>query len=73
MSFIHFISNVKTTLIYISYSTKLIHNAHYIDTFGLLEGKSVNAIPIRREHYEGIVHLFIGDRTTSYDITSVPS
>ena len=39
MSFIHFIPNVQTILRYISYVNKLIHNAHYIDTFGLLEGK----------------------------------
>jgi hypothetical protein len=73
MSFIYFISNVLTTLRYISYITKLIHDAHYIDTFGLLEGKGVNAIPIQREQYMGIVRLFIGDRTTSYDITFMPA
>jgi hypothetical protein len=26
----------------------------------LLEGKSMNAVPIQREQYSGIVHLFIG-------------
>jgi hypothetical protein len=38
----------------------MIHNAHYIDTFGLFEGKGMNAIPIQHEQYMGIVHLFIG-------------
>jgi hypothetical protein len=38
----------------------VIHNVYYICTFGLLEGKSTNAIPIQREQYDGTVHLFIG-------------
>jgi hypothetical protein len=41
------------------YLDKEIHNVYYICTFGLLEGKSVNAIPIQHEQYKGIVHLFI--------------
>jgi hypothetical protein len=60
MSLIHFISNVKQYLESISYINKLIHNVHYICTFGLLEDKSVNAIPIQHEQYGGTVHLFIG-------------
>jgi hypothetical protein len=44
---------------------------HCVDTSGLLEGKSVNAVTIQREQYGGIVHLFIGNRTSSYDITFI--
>jgi hypothetical protein len=73
MSFIHFILNVQTILRYISYINNLIRNAYYIDTFDLLESKGVKAIPSQREWYGGTVHLFIGNRTTSYDITFVPS
>jgi hypothetical protein len=73
MSFIHFMLNVPRILRYISYTNKLIHNAYYIDTFGLLKGKGVNAIPIQREQYGDIVHLFIDNRTTSYNITFIPS
>jgi hypothetical protein len=57
----------------ISESISYIHNLHYICTFGLLEDKSVNAISIQREQYMGTVHLFIGSRTDSYDITFMPS
>jgi hypothetical protein len=49
MSFIHFILNVQTISRYILYINKLIHDTHYIDTFGLLEGKGVNAVTIQRE------------------------
>jgi hypothetical protein len=58
MSFIHFIPNVQTILRYISYVNKLIHNAHYIDTFGLLGGKGVNVIPIQREQY-GVLFTYL--------------
>jgi hypothetical protein len=73
MSFTHFISNVQTILRYISGINKPIHNAHYIDTFGLFEGRCVNVIPIQREQYGGTVHLFIGNHTASYDITFISS
>jgi hypothetical protein len=60
MLFIHFISHVKTVLQSTSYINKVIPNVHYICTFGLLEGKSVNKFPIQRPQYGGTVHLFIG-------------
>jgi hypothetical protein len=34
-------------------------------TFGFLEGKDVNAVTSQREQYNGTVHLFIGNHTTS--------
>jgi hypothetical protein len=37
-------------------------NIYYIDTFGLFEGDDAKAITVRREQYEGTVHLFIGTR-----------
>jgi hypothetical protein len=33
----------------------------------------VNAIPIQREQYGDIVHLFISSSTASYNITFMPS
>jgi hypothetical protein len=33
----------------------------------------VNAIPLHREQYGDIVHLFIGSHTASYNITLMPS
>jgi hypothetical protein len=73
MSFIHFRSNVQRILRYIPYINKMIHNAHYIDTFVLLEGKGMHAIPIQREQYGGTVLLFIDNREASYDVTFMPS
>jgi hypothetical protein len=58
MSFTNFISNVQTILRYTLYINKLIHNAHYIDTFGLLKGKGVNTIPIQREQY-GALFIYL--------------
>jgi hypothetical protein len=64
--------NIQTILRYISYINKLIHNAYYIDSFGFLEGKGMNANPIQRPPYGGTVHIFMGNRTASYDITFIP-
>jgi hypothetical protein len=55
------------------YINKLLHNTHYIDTFGLFKGKGMKAIPIPHERYGGTVHLFIGNRAASYDVTFMPS
>jgi hypothetical protein len=46
---------------------------YYIDTFGLFEGNDARAITILDEQYGVTVHLFIGNRTTLYDITFMPS
>jgi hypothetical protein len=48
-------------------------DTHCIDSFGLHEGKGVNAVTIQREQYGATVHLFIGNRTTSYDIIFISS
>jgi hypothetical protein len=58
MSFTDFISNVQTILRYTLYINKLIHNANYIDTFGFLEGKGMNTIPIQREQY-GTLFIYL--------------
>jgi hypothetical protein len=52
---------------------KRYQHIHYINNFGLLEDKSVNAVTIQREQYGGIVHLFIGNRIASYNITFISS
>jgi hypothetical protein len=39
----------------------------------MFEANDVNAITIPREQYGGVVHLFIGNHTTSYIITFIPS
>jgi hypothetical protein len=44
-----------------------------IDTSVLLEGNGASTIIIQREQYGGTVHLFIGNCTTSYVITFIPS
>jgi hypothetical protein len=36
----------------------MILNVHYIDIFGLLEDKGVNAIPIPREQY-GVLFIYL--------------
>jgi hypothetical protein len=33
----------------------------------------MKAIPIPHEQYGGTVHLFIGNRAASYDVTFMPS
>jgi hypothetical protein len=48
MLIIHFISNVDNIKIHLIID-KVIHKVHYIYTFGLFEGESVNAILIQRE------------------------
>jgi hypothetical protein len=73
MPFIYLISNVQVILRYISYINKLTYNSRYIGIFGLLEGKDVNTIPIQRERYGGIVHLFTINRAASYGVTFMPS
>jgi hypothetical protein len=68
------VTNVILCHLFILYQMyKRYQDTHYIDTFGLLEGKSVNAVTIQREQHGGTVHLFIGNCTTSYDITFIPS
>jgi hypothetical protein len=39
----------------------------------LVEGNGTRAITIQREQYGGTVHLFIGNQTTSYVISLMPS
>jgi hypothetical protein len=51
----------------------MVHNVHYIYTFGLFDGDDVRAITIQREQYGGTVHLFIGNRKASCVITFMPS
>jgi hypothetical protein len=38
----------------------------------LLEGNDANAITIQPKQYGGTVHIFIGNRTTSYIIIFIP-
>jgi hypothetical protein len=52
---------------------KQYQDTHCIDTFGLFEDRGVNEITIQRQQYGGTVHLFIGNRTTLYDITFISS
>jgi hypothetical protein len=49
MHFIYIISNVHVILRYISYINKMTYNSQYIGTFGMLEGRDVNTIPIQRK------------------------
>jgi hypothetical protein len=57
----HFISHVRTMFQSIMYINKVIQTIYYICTFDLFEGKSANTTSsIKREQYEGTVHLFIG-------------
>ena len=51
----------------------MVHNVHYIYTFGLFDGDDVRAITIQCEQYGGTVHLFIGNRNGSYAIIFMPS
>jgi hypothetical protein len=53
--------------------SKRYQDIHYIDTFGLIEVKNVNAVTVLREQYVGIVHLLIGNHIALYDITFVSS
>jgi hypothetical protein len=46
---------------------------YYIDIFGLFEGDDARVITIQREQYGGIVHLFIGNHTSSYVIAFMPT
>ena len=65
MPFIYLILNVQTISRYMIHIT-LIPSA-------CSKVKSVSTILIQREQYRGTVHLFIGNRTASYDITFIPS
>jgi hypothetical protein len=52
---------------------KYFQRLYYIDTFDLFDGNDIRAIRIQHEQYGGTIHLFIGNHTTSYVITFMPS
>jgi hypothetical protein len=52
---------------------KRCQSLYYIDTFGLFEGDDARRITIQRDQYGGTVHLFIGNHTTLYVITFMPT